>query len=131
MLDLPAVRAQFPTLAHSDGWILLDNAGGSQILGRAVERVREFYTTSNVQLGGSYALSQLAGERVAAGHAALARWLGCDDGEVALGTSTTQLLANLALAMAPQIGPGDELVVTDVDHESNIGCWRRLAAARG
>jgi cysteine desulfurase family protein (TIGR01976 family) len=131
MLDLTAVRAKFPALGHPHQWILFDNAGGSQILGSAAARVAEFYATSNVQLGGSYALSALAGERVAEGARALARWLGCDAGEVVLGTSTTQLLGNLSLAMAPALGPGDEIVVTDVDHESNIGCWRRLAAARG
>src|SRR3954470_11674239 len=129
MLDLASVRARFPGLATD--FVLLDNAGGSQILGEAVERIVDFLTTSNVQLGGSYEVSQRAGERVAAGHAALARWIGCDAGELVLGTSTTQLLNNLALAMSAQLDPGDEIVVTDVDHESNIGCWRRLAEARG
>ena len=129
MLDLAAVRAQFPGLGGD--WVFFDNAGGSQILGRAIERVVEHFRTSNVQLGGSYAPSLLARERVAAGQRALAGWVGCDADELALGTSTTQLLANLALAMSAQLLPGDELVVTDVDHESNIGPWRRLAAARG
>jgi cysteine desulfurase family protein (TIGR01976 family) len=131
MLDLFEVRSKFPTLGNPHHWILFDNAGGSQILGSAAERVAEFYATSNVQLGGSYALSALAGERVAGGVRAVARWLGCDAAEVVLGTSTTQLLGNLAQAMAAEIAPGDEIVVTDVDHESNIGCWRRLAALRG
>lgn len=129
MLDVERVRAQFPGLATD--WVLLDNAGGSQMVGRAIERVAEFYRTSNVQLGGSYAPSQLAAERVAAGHAALARWIHCGADELVLGTSTTQLLNNLALAMSAQLAPGDEIIVTDVDHESNIGCWRRLAALRG
>jgi len=129
MLDVDSVRAQFPGLATD--WILLDSAGGSQMLGRAIDRVAEFYRTSNVQLGGTYAPSQLAAERVTSGHAALARWIHCGADELVLGTSTTQLLNNLALAMSAQIAPGDEIIVTDVDHESNIGCWRRLAAARG
>ena len=129
MLDLDATRARFPALQHD--WIYGDNAGGSQILGSAVERIVDFLGRCNVQLGGSYALSQLAGERVAAGHAALARWIHCDPSELVLGTSTTQLLNNLALAMREKIAPGDELVVTDCDHESNIGAWRRLAAERG
>ena len=129
MLDVEGVRAQFPGLASD--WVLFDNAGGSQMVARAIERVGEFYRTSNVQLGGSYAPSQLAAERVTNGHAALARWIHCGADELVLGTSTTQLLNNLALAMSAQIAPGDELIVTDVDHESNIGCWRRLAAMRG
>ena len=129
MLDLDAIRARFPGLGRD--FVFFDNAGGSQILGAAIDRVVEFFTTSMVQLGGSYALSQLAGERVAGGQRALARWMGCDASEVVIGNSTTQLLANLTLAMAPGFMPGDEVIVTDVDHESNIGCWARLAAARG
>ncbi|MCU1282868.1 MAG: cysteine desulfurase family protein [bacterium] len=129
MLDLAGVRAQFPAL---DGeWIFFDNAGGSQILRRAIDRVVEFFTTSMVQLGGSYALSQLANERVTDGRRALARWIHCDDSEVVIGGSTTQLLANLALSMASSFSPGDEIIVTDVDHESNVGCWGRLQPARG
>src|SRR3954463_12880481 len=120
MLDLGRVRAQFPGLASE--WTFFDNAGGSQILGRAVERIVDFFTTSNVQLGGSYAPSQLAARRVFDGQAALARWVRCDADELVLGTSSTQLVANLTLAMAPGLAPGDELIVTDVDHESNIGC---------
>ncbi len=129
MLDLSGVPAPIP--AHPQTGIFFDNAGGSQVVGTAAARVAEFFATSYVQLGGSYALSQLAGERVADGHRALARWLGCDAAEVVMGTSTTQLLANLSLAMSRQLAPGDEIVVTDVDHESNIGPWRRLAALRG
>jgi cysteine desulfurase family protein (TIGR01976 family) len=129
MLDLVSVRRQFPALGRD--WIFFDNAGGSQILGRAIERIVEFFQTSMVQLGGSYALSQLAAERVAAGPSALARWMHCDSSEVVIGNSTTQLLANLTFSMASQFSDGDEIIVTDVDHESNVGCWGRLAAARG
>jgi cysteine desulfurase family protein (TIGR01976 family) len=134
MLDPTTVRPRFPALdsgAAAGDFVFFDNAGGSQILGSAIDRVVEFFTTSMVQLGGSYALSQLAATRVADGQRALARWMGCDAGEVVVGGSTTQLLANLALAMAPSFSPGDEVIVTDVDHESNIGCWGRLQPTRG
>jgi cysteine desulfurase family protein (TIGR01976 family) len=129
MLDLARVRAQFPAL--NGEWIFFDNAGGSQILQRAIDRVVEFFTTSMVQLGGSYALSQLATERVTDGRRALARWIHADESEVVIGGSTTQLLANLTLAMASSFSPGDEIIVTDVDHESNVGCWGRLQPAHG
>jgi cysteine desulfurase family protein (TIGR01976 family) len=130
-LDLTWVRKQFPALdeAQLDGWALLDSAGGSQILGRVIDRIAGYYRTSNVQLGGLYPQSELAAERVSAATAQLARHFGArSPGEVVLGSSSTQLLANLATAMAPRLQPGDELVVTDCDHESNIGPWRRLEA---
>ncbi len=126
-LDLTWVRAQFPSLASE--WALLDSAGGSQILGRVIERVREFYLTSNVQLGGAYAPSVLAGERVAAAGVGLQQFFGAREAcELVQGASSTQLLANLAQAFAPSLKPGDEIVVTDCDHEANIGPWRRLAS---
>ncbi|HZS36303.1 MAG TPA: aminotransferase class V-fold PLP-dependent enzyme [Polyangia bacterium] len=126
-LDLPSVRRQFPALAEQEGdWVFFDNAGGSQILGRVVERIVEFLRTSNVQLGGSYAPSRLAAERVAEGARSVAALLNArSPDEIVLGPSTTQLLDNLALAM--RFAAGDEIVVTNCDHESNIGAWRRLA----
>jgi cysteine desulfurase family protein (TIGR01976 family) len=120
-LDLDAVRRQFPSLQSE--WALFDNAGGSQILGRAVDLIADYLRSSNVQLGATYALSQLASERVIAGAHAAAALMNAQPGEVALGTSTTQLVANLALALP--LAAGDEIIVTDCDHEANIGPWRR------
>jgi selenocysteine lyase/cysteine desulfurase len=61
VLDIDFVRSQFPGLAH--GWTFFDNAGGSQILKRAVERISTFLYDKNVQIGGSYAVSQAAAKQ--------------------------------------------------------------------
>jgi cysteine desulfurase family protein (TIGR01976 family) len=125
-LDLEHVRAAFPALAGGFGFF--DNAGGSQVLGVVADRIREFLLTSNVQLGGSYARSELVGERLRAAVRATATYLGAaDPGEVVIGSSTTQLLANLALAMEGGLSPGDEIVVSEADHQANVGPWQRLA----
>jgi cysteine desulfurase family protein (TIGR01976 family) len=126
MLDLDAVRAEFPAL--SSGYVFLDNAGGSQTLRRVVDRVRDYLLSTNVQLGASYAVSQTATERVLAARHTTARFIGAaDPHEVVLGSSSTQLLSNLALAMESSFAPGDEVVVTTADHWANIGPWARLA----
>jgi cysteine desulfurase family protein (TIGR01976 family) len=126
MLDLTYVRSQFPAL--SGDWVYLDNAGGSQTLARVADRVRDYLLGSNVQLGASYAVSQEAGRRVAEATRAVAETIGAaSPEEVVLGASTTQLLANLATAMRPTLRPGDEVIVTNCDHEANIGPWVRLA----
>jgi cysteine desulfurase family protein (TIGR01976 family) len=126
MLDLDFVRSQFPALAGE--WTYLDNAGGSQTLAGVADRVRDYLLGTNVQLGASYAVSRQAGERVAEATRAVAASINAaDEHEVVIGPSTTQLLANLALAMRPQLAPGDEVIVTNCDHEANIGPWVRLA----
>lgn len=126
MLDLDFVRSQFPALAGE--WTYLDNAGGSQVLAGVADRVRDYLLSTNVQLGASYAVSREAGERVARATRAVAASINAaDEHEVVIGPSTTQLLANLALAMRPHLAAGDEVFVTNCDHEANIGPWVRLA----
>ncbi len=129
-LDVDRVRSEFPALAGE--WTFFDNAGGSQVLERVAERVRDYMLSTSVQLGASYAASREAGERVDAAARATAAFMGArDEHEIVIGSSTTQLLANLAIAMREHIAAGDEIVVTTCDHESNVGPWRRLAAERG
>lgn len=124
-LDMDHVRSQFPGLR--DDWAFFDNAGGSQICQPALDRVVEFLTHRNVQIGGSYAVSQAAAEALQMGREA-ARTLvnAARPEEIVFGPSTTVLLQNLATAMRSQFRPGDEVIVTMADHESNIGPWMRL-----
>lgn len=125
-LDLDFVRRQFPALAGE--WVYLDNAGGSQTLRRVVDRIGDFLLTTNVQTGASYAPSVAATERVSQSRRALARLINARrPEEIVMGPNSTVLLRFLAEAMASQLQPGDQIVVTNTDHESNIGPWLRLA----
>jgi cysteine desulfurase family protein (TIGR01976 family) len=124
-LDMDFVRAQFPALAGE--WILLDNAGGSQTLKQVADRLHDYLLTSDVQLGASYEISQLAGRRVKDGARSIAQMINAgDENEVILGPSTTVLLNNLGFCLGETWKPGDEVIVTNCDHEANIGGWRRL-----
>lgn len=124
-LDMAWVQAQFPGLAS--GWVFFDNAGGAQIARPALDRMVEFLTHRNVQIGGSYAVSQAAAEALAAGRRAAAALVNAArPEEIVFGPSTTVLMGNLMQAMRGQFAPGDEVIVTMADHESNIGPWRRL-----
>ena len=121
-LDLDFVRSQFPAL--SGEWAFFDNAGGSQILKRSVDRISDFLLTRNVQTGGSYDISMKAREAVEASRRAIATLVNAArPEEIVMGPSTTALLQNLARAMASQFSPGDEIIITNADHESNIGPW--------
>jgi cysteine desulfurase family protein (TIGR01976 family) len=121
-LDLSFVRAQFPALGSH--FAFLDNAGGSQILGRVVDRISDYLLTSNVQLGASYAVSQRATERMQDAQRRTAELVNAErPEEVVMGPTSTLLVQLLARAMAHQFTPGDEVVVSRADHESNIGAW--------
>jgi cysteine desulfurase family protein (TIGR01976 family) len=117
------VRAHFPAL--SDEWALMDNAGGSPPLFGVIEAVHDYMRYRQVNLGASYTLSADATARVAAGTTAMAQLVGCDPDEVVLGPSSTLLVRLLASSL--RFEPGDEIVVTNLDHESNIAPWRELA----
>ncbi len=124
-LDLDHVRRQFPALA--DGFAYFDNAGGSLVLGSVADRVRDYLLTTSVQTGASYPQSRRAVERLAEARARIALMLNAARPEaIVLGPSTTVLCQFLARAMESRLQPGDEIVVTDFDHESNIGPWRAL-----
>ncbi|MFZ1726437.1 MAG: aminotransferase class V-fold PLP-dependent enzyme [Albidovulum sp.] len=124
-LDLNHVRSNFPGLAR--GWTLFDNAGGSQILKGAVDLISEYLFDKNVQTGGSYAVSLAAAEALREGRAAVATLMNARrPEEIVFGPSSTVLLQNLSRAMRSQLSPGDEIIVTMSDHESNIGPWASL-----
>jgi len=124
-LDLDFVRSQFPAL--QDGFAYMDNAGGSLVLRNVAERVSDYLLTTSVQTGASYEHSQRATARLAEARARIALMIGASrPEEVVLGPSTTVLCQNLARSMMSRLKPGDEIVVTDFDHESNIGPWRWL-----
>lgn len=127
-LNLEQIRAEFPALAGD--MVFLDNAGGSQVLRRVADRVRDYLLTSSVQLGASYADSQRAGDKVLAARRAVAELINAPhDDEVVMGGATTALMFVLTQALRLGVKPGDEIIVTNTDHESNIGGWTRLAEA--
>ncbi|MGB3492567.1 MAG: cysteine desulfurase-like protein [Elainellaceae cyanobacterium] len=124
-LQLDYVRSQFPALAGD--WVFMDNAGGSQTAQPVIDRIQEYFTTSNVQLGASYEVSQQAGARVDLGTQTAATLLNAaSTEEVIMGPSTSMLLRILAISLSKTWQPGDEVIVTNCDHEANITPWMEL-----
>ncbi len=105
----------------------MDNAGGSQIASQITDRILNFYHTSNVQLGATYQPSVIATERVAESQQLMAEYINASDpSEIIMGSSTSLLLRMLALNLGTHFPRGTEIIVTNCDHEANIGCWREL-----
>lgn len=125
MLNLPFIRSQFPALQQD--FVFMDNAGGAQVPRQVVERISEYLSTWNVQLGASYEVSATAGQKLRDATARLTRFIkAARPEEVVIGPSTTMLLRILSLTLSRQWQAGDEVVVTNSDHESNVSCWMDL-----
>lgn len=128
-LDLAFVRSQFPAFAEPSlkDWAFFENAGGSYACGPVIERLTRFYRETKVQPYGPYPASRRAGEEMDEARTRLAGYLNVDVEEVHFGPSTSQNSYVLAQAFRQMLKPGDEIVVTNQDHEANSGAWRRLA----
>jgi cysteine desulfurase family protein (TIGR01976 family) len=125
-LDLKFVRSQFPAL--NSEWVFFENAGGSQTLAAVVMRIQDYLLHSNVQLGASYELSARSDERVAEAAQGMATYVNAPHAaDVVMGSSTTMLMRILSICLRKTWQPGDEVIVTNCDHEANIGAWADLA----
>lgn len=126
--EIPSIRNEFPALKQD--MVFLDNAGGSQVLKRVADRIYDYLTSTSVQLGASYATSQAASEKVLAARRSVAQLVNAyHDEEIVMNGSTTASMFLLTQAILPSIVAGDEIIVTNTDHEANIGGWMRLRKA--
>ena len=127
--DVTGVRACFPALA--DGIAYFDGPGGSQVPRQVADAVAATMTSGISNRGTGTASERRAEEVVVGARAAMADLLGCDPGGVVFGRSMTQLTFDLARALAKTWEPGDEVVVTRLDHDANVRPWKRVADALG
>lgn len=125
-LDVEFCRTYFPELAGE--WIFMENAGGTLVPRQVVERLNRYASHCQVQPGEGYPASDEARKMIDEGRAALAAIVNAETDEIVVGPSTTANVYVLSHALAPLFSPGDEIVVTEQDHEANNGAWRRLAA---
>lgn len=126
-LDIQAVRAAFPALANKQ--VYMDNAGGAQVLKSVIDSIVAYLSTNNVQLGASYPVAQVSTNLFNAGQVAGAHYVNAKPEEIVFGPSTTQMFRNLSVAL--KIEPGDEFVLSKLDHEANVAAWKQLAEWQG
>jgi len=124
-LDVSYCRSHFPAL--SSGYTYFDNAGGSQTLKQVVDRITDYLYTTNVQHGASYEKSKQASKRLEDASMAMKTFVNANDHqEIVMSSSATMLLKILALTFGATLEPGDEIIVTDTDHEANLSPWTDL-----
>src|SRR5918992_3353880 len=124
-LDVAAVRDRFPALAS--GAAYLDGPGGSQCPREVLDTVATYMERSNANLGGAFPTSADSDEVMARGRGAAADFTGAEPEGIAFGANMTTLNFLLAHAVARTLRPGDEIVVTEVDHDANVAPWLRVA----
>jgi cysteine desulfurase family protein (TIGR01976 family) len=133
--DVEALRARFPALAIEQDAVpvaLFDGPGGTQVPDTVIEAVGRYYRESNANHDGPFLTSRRSDAVLDDAHLALADLLNAaDPAEIKFGANMTTLTMHLARSITATMQPGDEIVVTGLDHEANVGPWRSAAADRG
>jgi cysteine desulfurase family protein (TIGR01976 family) len=127
--DIAAVRALYPALA--DGHAYLDGAAGTQVPVSVIDAIASAYRAGIGNLGGAFAASRRAAEIVAEARAAVADLTGGTADGVIFGPSATALAYRISEALSRAWTPGDEIVVSRLDHDSNVRPWIQAAGRAG
>ncbi len=130
-LDIDFVRAQFGQIGDDPEFVFASNAGGSYVCNQANELLEHYNRHLRVQPYSRYRSSSEAGEAMDRSHRGWAEALNIDSSELTIGPSTSMNTYVMAQAIGELWRPGDEIVVTNQDHEANSGAWRRKALEKG
>ncbi|HEY6041620.1 MAG TPA: cysteine desulfurase-like protein [Anaerolineae bacterium] len=125
-MDIQQIRSHFPSL--KSGAIFLDNPAGTQVSQGVIDAMTDYYLTSNSNSHGAFLTSRRTDETVGRGRAAFADFFNArSPDEIAFGPNMTTLTFSLSRALGRTIQPGDEIIVTRLDHDANISPWLALA----
>jgi cysteine desulfurase family protein (TIGR01976 family) len=133
-LDLTYVRAQFPSLAQTINGhpaTFLDGPGGTQVPQRVIDAISNYLRRDNANTGGAYSTSRHTDAMIAEARAAMADFLHCAADEVVFGPNMTTLTYAMSRAIGRNLKPGDEILVTRLDHDANVSPWLQVAEDRG
>jgi len=134
-LDVGAIREQFPALAQTMAGrpvVYLDNPGGTQVPLCVMEAMTDYLGHHNANLGGSFATSLRSQAILDDAHAAMADLLNAPSAsDIVFGPNMTSLTLHMSRSLARELNPGDEIIVTRMDHDANISPWLLIAEDRG
>jgi cysteine desulfurase family protein (TIGR01976 family) len=128
-LDLTWVRSQFPSLSQSVNGqpaVFLDGPGGTQVPERVIRAISDYLAHDNANTGGAYHTSRNTDRRIAEARAAMGDFLNCDADEIVFGANMTSLTYAMSRSIGRELGPGDEIVLTLLDHDANFSPWKAL-----
>src|ERR1700730_7802146 len=128
-LDTAWVRAQFPSLqlqVNGRQVAFLDGPAGTQVPRQAMEAIQNYLLHANANTCGAFETSRRNDRMIASARAAMADFFNCDTDEVVFGQNMTTITFALSRAIGRELNPGDEIVVTTLDHDANVAPWRAL-----
>ncbi len=128
-LDLHYIRSQFPSLAQTVNGqpaVFLDGPGGTQVPQRIIDAISNYLSHDNANTDGAYATSRRTNAVLAEARAAMADFLNCAADEIVFGPNMTTLTYAMSRAIGRDLGPGDEILVTRLDHDANVSPWLAL-----
>ena len=131
---LASIRSQFPSLSQTVAGhpaAFLDGPGGTQVPERVIDAILEYLRRDNANTGGAYATSRNTDAMLAEARAAMADFLHCGGDEVIFGPNMTSLTFAMSRAIGRELKPGDEILVTRLDHDANVSPWITMAEDRG
>ena len=131
---VPEIRAHFPALErkHNDLPVAyFDGPGGTQVPRAVVEVMAEYLYHHNANTHWAYPTSEETDTAIETARAVCADFLNASTREIAFGANMTSLTFHLARALALRFEPGDEIVVTELDHHANVAPWQRVGVERG
>ena len=126
--DVEAVRARFSSLG--DGFAFFDAPGGSQVPDEVGDAISGALREASANLGAGYATSRRVAEILSSAEANAARFLGCAPDEITFGLNMTSLNFALSRTAGRSFQPGDEILVSALDHDGGVAPWRELAHDR-
>jgi selenocysteine lyase/cysteine desulfurase len=127
--DIEGIRSQYPAL--KDGTVYLDGAGGTQVPECVIEAIGDAYRSGLSNVHGPFASSRRSLQLIDGAREAVADLTGGPAGGVVLGPNMTALTYRMAGALAKTWLPGDEIVLSELDHDSNVRPWAQAAASAG
>jgi cysteine desulfurase family protein (TIGR01976 family) len=133
-LDLPSVRSRFPALARTLAGapvVFADAPGGTQVPETVIDAMAAYLRRSNANTHGPFVTSQETDAVIAEAHRAAADLVGAKPQEVVFGPNATSLVFQVSRAIGRTLTPGDEVVVTKLDHDANIRPWLMAAEDAG
>jgi len=129
VLDLTYIRSQFPALAQTVNGhpaAFLDGPGGTQVPQRVIDAISGYLSRDNANTDGAYATSRRTNAVLAEARAAMADFLNCGADEIVFGPNMTTLTYAMSRAIGRDLAPGDEILVTRLDHDANVTPWLAL-----